>query len=312
MHVEIAANILNLDQLREPAATIARRLGQDVVRITSRGEAAGGTLLEVRDDQGQAWFCKTTLSQRGRDKERERALAAEATGLREMGASGTVRVPAVHHHSPGLLITTLIRNGPRNDPAMAVLGRELAAMHQVTADHWGFREDGFIGANPQINTPAQAADDSPDGGWSRFWFQYRMLEQLRLVEQRGGDPWLRRAMDRLGHRIGDLLATDEVRPRLLHGDLWSGNALVDDSGRPWVIDPAVYYGHREADLAMTSLFGGFPPAFYAAYGEVFPLSPGAGEREPLYQLYHVLNHYNLFGASWYARVKDILRRYCGP
>lgn len=293
-------------------STIAGRLDQDITGIRSRGEAAGGTLLELDDDQGRTWFCKTILSQGDHNIEQERALAVEATGLREIGASRTVRVPAVHHHSPGLLVTTLIRPGRRNDRSMAILGRELAAMHQVTGDHWGFHEDGFIGANPQFNTPAQAADASADGGWSRFWFQYRLLGQLRLVEQRGGDPWLRRAMDRLEPRIEGLLATDEARPRLLHGDLWSGNYLIDESGHPWVIDPAAYYGHREADLAMTSLFGGFPPAFYQAYGEALPLSPGYPEREPLYQLYHVLNHYNLFGSSWYAQVRSILQPLTGP
>ena len=110
-------------------------------------------------------------------------------------------------------------------------------------------------------------------------------------------------------KIPNILAGTEEDPSLLHGDLWSGNYLIDISGNPWLIDPAVYYGHREADLAMTSIFGGFSKTFYSAYESEFPLLPGYSEREPIYQLYHLLNHLNLFGTAYYGQVISILKRY---
>ena len=116
-------------------------------------------------------------------------------------------------------------------------------------------------------------------------------------------------MDNLFKKIPDLISGTEEEPSLLHGDLWSGNYLIDERGFPWLIDPAVYYGHREADLAMTSLFGGFSNTFYSAYKSAYPIYPGYAEREPLYQLYHLLNHLNLFGTGYYGQVISILKRY---
>ena len=110
-------------------------------------------------------------------------------------------------------------------------------------------------------------------------------------------------------KIPELLSDTEEKPSLLHGDLWSGNYLIDVAGNPWLIDPAVYYGHREADLAMTSLFGGFSDTFYSAYKSAFPLVPDYAEREPLYQLYHLMNHLNLFGKAYYGQVLSVLKRY---
>ena len=116
-------------------------------------------------------------------------------------------------------------------------------------------------------------------------------------------------MDNLIKKIPDLISGTEEKPSLLHGDLWSGNYLIDQNYIPWLIDPAVYYGHREADLAMTSLFGGFSNTFYSAYKSAYPIVSGYADREPLYQLYHLLNHLNLFGTGYYSQVISILRRY---
>ena len=120
---------------------------------------------------------------------------------------------------------------------------------------------------------------------------------------------MKNLMDNLIKKVPDLISGTEEEPSLLHGDLWSGNYLIDERGIPWLIDPAVYYGHREADLAMTSLFGGFSNTFYSAYKSAYPISQGYAEREPLYQLYHLLNHLNLFGTGYYSQVISILKRY---
>ena len=132
----------------------------------------------------------------------------------------------------------------------------------------------------------------------------------KLAEKNGyATPEMLNLMERLITKIPELLSGTEDKPSLLHGDLWSGNYIVDVSGNPWLIDPAVYYGHREADMAMTSLFGGFSNSFYSAYKSAYPVAPGYAEREPLYQLYHLLNHLNLFGTGYYGQVISILRRY---
>jgi fructosamine-3-kinase len=137
----------------------------------------------------------------------------------------------------------------------------------------------------------------------------RLRYQVRLAAENGHGETLARLLDACEHRLVDLMQTALEPPSILHGDLWSGNFIVDDTGQPCLIDPAAYFGHREADLAMTRLFGGFTPAFYEAYDEEFPLADDHGERLPIYQLYHLLNHLNLFGSGYYAQSERILRSY---
>jgi len=130
-----------------------------------------------------------------------------------------------------------------------------------------------------------------------------------LAARQGDGGELARLLDRAAARIVELLGASPEPPSLLHGDLWGGNYIVDERGEACLVDPAVYYGHREADLAMTRLFGGFDGAFYAAYDESLPLEPGHRERLPIYQLYHVLNHFNLFGGGYHEQARRILQRY---
>ena len=145
-----------------------------------------------------------------------------------------------------------------------------------------------------------------------FYRDERLGAQRDLARQRGHLPRERaRLLDRLIERLDEWIDERHVQPSLLHGDLWGGNWMVALDGQPVLIDPAVYFGDREADLAMTSLFGGFPPDFYSAYNEVFPFAPGYRERQPLYQLYYLLVHLNLFGESYGPRVDGILRQYVG-
>ena len=164
---------------------------------------------------------------------------------------------------------------------------------------YGLSFDNYAGSTVQVNTPHEK--------WSDFFRGCRLAPQLRLAS-----GWLdgrtRRQADRLLERLDEYLPEPE-RPSLLHGDLWSGNALRGPDGKMWLIDPAVYVGHHEADLAMTQLFGGFPPAFYAAYNEVCPIDSGYARRRDIYNLYHLLNHLNLFGESYYYPVARILERY---
>ena len=192
-------------------------------------------------------------------------------------------------------------------------GRRFARLHEFRGPACGFPHDNYIGSTEQRNVPVQGswAESRDERGeeWPRFFLEQRLQFQVRLAGARGHGGELERLLDHAEKRILELLATATEAPSLLHGDLWSGNYMADEEGAPCLIDPAVYYGHREADLAMTRLFGGFGEAFYRAYEEVLPLAPGQSDRLPIYQLYHVLNHLNLFGGGYYDQSRGILRRY---
>ena len=176
-----------------------------------------------------------------------------------------------------------------------LLGEQLASMHAVSAREFGWNQDNLIGSTPQINSP------SPD--WIEFWKTRRLGFQFDLARKKGHA--FRRA-ERLLEMLEAFFSDYSPPPSLLHGDLWRGNAGFDPSGRPVLFDPAVYCGDREADMAMTELFGGFPQAFYAAYNTVLPLDPGYKTRKKLYNLYHILNHLNLFGGSYLAQAESTI------
>ena len=237
------------------------------------------------------------------------SFASEARGLEELRKSGVVRVPEVVDKGPDFLLLEWIEVGKNStDSSMEELGRQLAELHSFRGEKFGFVEDNYLGDSPQSNLSSTAGKDN----WAIFFAGNRLHFQAELAEKKGyATPEIRGLLDVLIEKIPDLLSGTEEKPSLLHGDLWCGNYLIDVDGRPWLIDPAVYYGHREADLAMTSLFGGFTKTFYSAYESAFPLVPGYPEREPLYQLYHLMNHLNLFGTGYYGQVLSILKRYAG-
>jgi fructosamine-3-kinase len=221
-------------------------------------------------------------------------LAAEADGLAALAAAGALRVPAVLGHgeaegSAWLALEWLELRAPSAE-SEAALGAGLARQHAEPGPHFGWRRDNAIGASPQANTPH---DD-----WGEFFTRRRIGAQLELGRCNGLPAALLAQGARLVERIPQLLAGREVAPALLHGDLWGGNRAADAAGGPVVFDPAVHYGDPECDLAMTRLFGGFDRAFYDAYDAVLPPAPGWQQRLPLYQLYHVLNHANLFGGGY--------------
>lgn len=232
---------------------------------------------------------------------------AEAAGLGQIASTGTVRVPrpvcAERDETQAWLALEYLPLSPGGPRAMALLGKRLAAMHRITQAHFGWTRDNTIGATPQINR------QEPE--WSEFWRLHRLGYQLDLAGRNG----YRGALQDKGQRLLERLAQwfEGYRPAasLLHGDLWRGNAAMSADGEPVIFDPAVYYGDREADLAMTSLFGGFPPEFYRSYQDAWPLEPGHHERRDFYNLYHVLNHLNLFGGGYLRQAQEMVDRLLG-
>jgi len=234
----------------------------------------------------------------------------EALGLRALAGADALRVPEVLAVSDGALVLEFIPQGGREVGFFADFGRKFAELHRSRGPVCGFSEDNFIGATPQLNDPLECpfeyAGEGDGSDWPRFFLERRLRFQVELAADKGHGFELSMLLDRSEGRIIELLSTAIEPPSLLHGDLWGGNYIVDDSGGACLIDPAVYYGHREADLAMTRLFGGFDPDFYAAYQEAWPLAQGHEERLPIYQVYHLLNHLNLFGSAYYNRSRAIL------
>lgn len=226
----------------------------------------------------------------------------EAAGLEELAAAGALRVPRVLGHglrgTDAWLALEWIAFGRPGADTEAVLGRQLARQHRHTSDRYGWHRDNTIGTTPQINL----ADDD----WVRFWRERRLLVQLQLADSHGFGGELLREGARLARRLDGLFDGYHPEPSLLHGDLWGGNWAAAD-GVPVVFDPAVYYGDRETDLAMTRLFGGFGATFYRAYEAAWPLAEGHERRLPLYQLYHVLNHLNIFGGAYQGRALSLVR-----
>ena len=224
---------------------------------------------------------------------------AEADGLRALAATATIRVPEPvatgADEAAAFLVLERLDLGGRGDEAR--LGEQLAALHHHTGPTHGWHRHNFIGTTPQPNPPA--AD------WPAFFRDHRLGHLLGLLAARGAP--LPGAADLL-ERVPALLAGAAAAPALLHGDLWGGNAGFLGDGTPVVFDPAVYRGHREADLAMTTLFGGFGPRFYQAYRAAFPPDPGADSRRDLYNLSHILNHALLFGGGYLDQARRMVRR----
>jgi protein-ribulosamine 3-kinase len=228
-------------------------------------------------------------------------LDAEADGLRALRQAAAVRVPRVlccGRAGPDsfLALEWLAFERPGPDAARE-LGLRLAAQHRNCSARFGWHRDNTLGRTPQINTP--------DEDWVRFFAEHRLRFQLELAAERGYTGELQEQGRRLQKRLPALFDGYEPEASLLHGDLWGGN-WASVGGEPVIFDPAVHYGDRESDLAMTRLFGGFSQAFYDASEEVWPLDRGHDRRLPLYQLYHVLNHLNLFGGAYLGRAVALL------
>ena len=273
-------------------------------RIKYTSSISGGCIADARKlqlESGKVYFLKQL---RGSSSV---AFDAEESGLKELRKSGAVNVPEVVCKGPDFLLLQWIEVGySRSSSSMEMLGRQFAELHRYRGIKFGFYEDNLLGNSTQSNKSSKEGSLN----WAVFYAENRLEFQTNLAVKNGyATTELRNMMENLIKKFPDLISGTEEEPSLLHGDLWSGNYLIDGKGIPWLIDPAVYYGHREADLAMTSLFGGFPNSFYSAYKSAYPIAPGYSEREPLYQLYHLLNHLNLFGTGYYGQVISLLRRY---
>ncbi|UYN89766.1 MAG: fructosamine kinase family protein [Anaerolineales bacterium] len=227
-------------------------------------------------------------------------FAREAEGLAALAATQTLRVPEVHLVGEDLLLLEDLQPATRAADYWQQLGRGLAQLHQHTSPQFGFAHDNYIGSTPQPN------------GWMADGFAFfavrRLGYQARLAHSHGLlDADEVAAIQRLAARLPQLVPAQPAS--LLHGDLWAGNAITDGAGAPALIDPAAHYGWAEAELGMTALFGGFPLEFYAAYEAERPLEPGWRQRLSLYNLYHLLNHLNLFGRSYHAQVIEVVKSY---
>lgn len=277
------------------SAEIGRARGRPFRAAASR-EAGGGCIHRalVLEGGGERWFVKLNSAQ---------ALPmfeAEQDGLVALAAANAFRVPQplccgiVDGQSCLVLEHLDLQPVAERDGAIAC-GRALAALHRTTDTRYGWRRDNFIGATPQANTES--------GSWARFFADARLRPQLERAAVHG--QALRKKGESLASMLPAFFLDHRPQPSLLHGDLWHGNAAMCGNA-PAVFDPAVYCGDREADLAMTELFGGFPEAFYAAYREAWPLSEGYESRKTLYNLYHVLNHLNLFGAGYLRQAERMI------
>jgi protein-ribulosamine 3-kinase len=229
---------------------------------------------------------------------------AEFAGLQEIAKTQTVRVPApvvcgkTPRHS--FLVLEQLELGRPNQASDRLLGRQLAHLHQQKQPYFGWHRDNTIGSTLQLNSPSH--------DWLTFWREQRLGFQLKLAENKGYAGKLQANGERLCSDMAALFDNYLPQPSLLHGDLWAGNASVDKVGCPVIFDPACYYGDREADLAMTELFGGFSRDFYAAYQAVWPLDKGYGIRRTFYNLYHILNHLNLFGGSYLRQAESMMSK----
>ena len=285
---------------------VALGTSETVARIADMRPVGGGcihraAMIELED--GRRRFVKWN------DEGALPMFETEAASLAALRHPGEIRVPADPFAGvaggASFLLMEAIDEGPRGAGFLASFGRSLAELHRATAgSRFGFEHDNFIGSTPQ---PNDWTDD-----WVEFWRDRRLGFQLELARRTGRSNL---ALDRLGdqlmQRLDEWIRLPDEPGCLVHGDLWGGNYLVDEHSSPVLVDPAVYYGHREADLAMTMLFGGFGGAFWAAYSEAWPLPPGSEERLEIYKLYHLLNHLNLFGDGYLVGCLGVLRGLVG-
>ena len=263
----------------------------EIIAWQPLGSGVGGERWRV-SGRTRHWFIKCAANSGG-------LFAAEADGLQALGSCDAIRVPEVFEcgelEGVDYIIMEWLSLGrtTRDTRAAAQLGSLLARQHRHLGERFGWQRDNFIGATRQVNTQSD--------NWIDFYREHRLGFQLQLAAQRGYRGELQRQGERLLEKLDGFFTDYSPAPSLLHGDLWSGNWDVLETGEPVIFDPAVYYGDREADIAMTELFGGFPTEFYAAYDERYPRDSGYRVRRDLYNLYHVLNHLNLFGGGYLSQ-----------
>jgi len=227
---------------------------------------------------------------------------AEIKALEAMASTNTIKVPApvsygVAENQSFVVMEYLDLSGQADSIELA---RQLAAMHRVSSDHFGWAINNTIGSTLQVNTPSD--------NWIDFWRAHRLGFQLELAASNGYGGELQKLGEHLLDDFPALFESYQPLPSMLHGDLWGGNYGGLPDGTPVIFDPAFYYGDREAELAMTTLFGGFSPDFYAVYEEAYPLDEGYNVRKQFYNIYHVINHLNLFGGGYHGQAVSMMKR----
>ncbi len=283
--------------IRDIASAVSRATGATFT-AQQQNEASGGCINHALFLTGDTrrYFVKTNRASR------IAMFEAEAEGLDEILQTNTLRAPRpICHGTSGntaFLVLESLEFGGTGDAAE--MGHRLAALHRHCADRFGWKRNNTIGSTPQDNTWAN--------DWVDFWRDCRLGAQLKLAQENGLSPSLQKLGEPLLEVLPAFFSSYAPAPSLLHGDLWGGNAAFLRTGEPVVFDPAVYYGDRETDLAMTELFGGFPSRFYAAYRETWPLDAGYTARKSLYNLYHLLNHANLFGGTYLHQSEAAMRK----
>jgi fructosamine-3-kinase len=265
--------------------------------ITNTRSIGGGCINQgYRIDNGdRAYFVK--LNQASQVE----MFVAEALGLQQMAATQTITVPQPIcwgvADSSSYIVLQWLDLGGGNNQAWHNMGSQLAAMHRLgTSQQFGWDINNTIGSTPQINTW--------NNSWADFFAEQRIGYQLRLAKRRGGNfPDTQQVVE----KVRQILQDRQPEISLVHGDLWSGNGAITSKGEPVILDPATYYGDREVDIAMTELFGGFPAAFYQGYNQAWQLDKGYPQRKNLYNLYHILNHFNLFGGGYASQANRMLQ-----
>lgn len=274
------------------------------VTIESVAAVGGGCIANASrlETDGSPYFLKYG------DEEVARTFEGEAAGLKALGAADSpLVVPSVvetapaTNERPGFLVMEWINSGRQGRDFWGRFGEGLAELHRTTADEYGFERDNFIGQLPQHN-------DRTDR-WPSFFREQRLEPQVEMARERGRwrSAW-DEGLETLYRRLPDILPA-APEPSVLHGDLWKGNFMVTSIGDPALIDPATYYGHREADLAMTELFGGYENRFYDAYRSAWSLEPEYETRRNVYNLYHLINHLNHFGGGYAGSIERTLGRF---
>ena len=265
-------------------------------RMREQRAVGGGSINEAWrvGDGEREWFVKLNSA------DRVEMFAAEAEGLQALAEADAIRVPApldwgCHGRRSFLILEYLPLRGSPDPKDFATA---LATMHRHTASSYGWHRDNTIGSTPQINRQSE--------DWIDFWRERRLLFQLDLAQQSGASSRLIDRGRELAERLPAFFATWTPPASVLHGDLWSGNWGADDSGAPVIFDPAVYFGDHETDLAMMTLFGHPGRGFFERYDEVFPIDDGFSTRRTLYNLYHILNHFNLFGGGYGSQAESMI------
>jgi protein-ribulosamine 3-kinase len=286
------------------AELIAEATGSAFSAVGEERACGGGCIhhaQRVRLEDGREFFVKSNRRAAG-------MFEQERAGLEALYRAGTLRVPMsvaqgkLSDNEDCLILEYISPRSPSTD-FFARLGTQLAELHRSqTSCQFGWPQDNYLGSSLQRNPLTQ--------DWAEFFAQHRLRHQLQLARRAGnGSQELFQLTERLCDRLERVLGTDGEPACLLHGDLWSGNFMSDEQGQPVVFDPAVYYGHREAEMAMPLLFGGFGSDFFSAYHEAWPLQAGWRDRVEIYKLYHLLNHLNLFGAGYLESCLEIVRRF---